>query len=182
MLICLLSDGPSLPNGNDFVNKVFPNVWSFLVQLIAFIIMSIIVIKFAYKPVSNYLKKRQEFISENLSSAQEKNDMASKLTLEAESNLVNSRKEALQIIEIAKNDAEKERQKILEETKKEISNKRVEFEQELLLEKEKVMQDVQNDVIDLVLDASEHLLSREVSSQDNQKLLDDFINDLAGKE
>lgn len=182
MLIYLLSDGPSLPNGNDFVNKVFPNIWSFLVQLIAFIIMSIIVIKFAYKPVHNYLKKREEFIRNNLSSAQEKKALADKLNLEAENNLNNSRKEALGIIEEACNEAEKTKQKLLDETKREISSKKIEFEQELLLEKKKTLKEIQDEVVDLALNASSKLLSREVDSNDNKKLLDDFINDLSGKE
>lgn len=62
MLILILSDGLTLPNGEDFVNKVFPNIWAFLVQLFAFIIMSLIVIKFAYKPVSNFLKKEKNLL------------------------------------------------------------------------------------------------------------------------
>ena len=58
--IVTLSDGLGLPTGEDFVNKVFPNIPSFVVQLAAFIILSIIVIKFAYKPVSKFIKKRRE--------------------------------------------------------------------------------------------------------------------------
>lgn len=62
MLIITLSDGLSLPTGDDFVSKVFPNIWAFLVQLLAFIIMSIIVIKFAYKPVKNFLHKEENML------------------------------------------------------------------------------------------------------------------------
>ena len=61
----ILSDGLGLPSGEDFVNKVFPNIWAFLVQLIAFIIMAVIVVKFAYKPVKNFLNKRREYIANN---------------------------------------------------------------------------------------------------------------------
>ena len=71
MLIITLSDGLSLPAGDDFVSKVFPNIWAFLVQLLAFIIMSIIVIKFAYKPVKKFLAQRREYVEEHLSKAEE---------------------------------------------------------------------------------------------------------------
>lgn len=181
MQILTLSNGFQLPTGGDFVAKVFPNIWAFLAQFIAFIIMAVIVVKFAYKPVHNYLKKRRDFINENLSSAQKQNEEANKLNLEAENNLNNSRKEALQIIESAQIEAEKEKQKVLEETKKEINNKKLQLEQDLIKQKEKAIQEVQDDVIDLALEASKTLLSREVNSSDNKKLLDDFINNLSEK-
>ena len=182
MLLKFLIEGqPGLPSGEEFVGKVFPNIWAFLVQLIAFIVMAVLVIKFAYKPVSEYLKKRKEFINQNLNSAQEKNDEASKNQLQAEQNLAESRKEALLIIENAQVEAEKEKQKILEETKKEIDKKKLQLEQDLLLQKEKVMQEAYDEVVDLALEASKTILSREVSSKDNEKLLDDFINDLQEK-
>ena len=55
-LILILSDSAiGKPESSDFIDKVIPNFWAFLVQLIAFIFMILIVIKFAYKPVSNFL-------------------------------------------------------------------------------------------------------------------------------
>ena len=162
MLILILSDGLTLPNGEDFVNKVFPNIWAFLVQLFAFIIMSLIVIKFAYKPVSNFLKKRKDFIDSNLNSAQEKNSEANLKVEEANKKLSSSKKEALQIIE----DAQKEAYKADEDIAK---------------AKEKALHESYNEVCDLALTASESILKREVKYEDNQKLLDDFINDLEKK-
>ncbi len=177
----LINGQPSLPNSEDFINKVFPNIWSFLAQLIAFIIMSIIVIKFAYKPVSEYLKKRKDFIEKNLSSAQEKNDEANLNKIEAEKQLLNSKKEAILIIEKAQIEAENEKQKILEECKDELDKKRLLAEQDLLLQKEKMVKEAYNEVVDLALDASQTILTREVSKEDNEKLLDDFINNLLEK-
>ena len=160
MLITTLSDGLSLPTGDDFVSKVFPNIWAFLVQLLAFIIMSIIVIKFAYKPVSNFLKKRKEFINSNLNSAQEKN---------SEANLK---------VEEAKTEAEKQKQEILLQAKLEANNKIIQAQQDIEKEKQKAVQEVHDDVVNLALEASKTLLTREVNSSDNQKLLNDFVDEL----
>ena len=41
--------------------------------------------------------------------------------------------------------------------------------------------EIVNEVCDLALTASESILKREVKYEDNQKLLDDFINDLEKK-
>ena len=43
------------------------------------------------------------------------------------------------------------------------------------------MQEAYDEVVDLALEASKTILSREVSSNDNRKLLDEFINDLSEK-
>lgn len=182
MLIYLvLSDGLDLPTGDDFINKVFPNLWAFLVQLLAFIVMSVIVIKFAYKPVHNYLEKRKKYIADNISSAEEQNQKALEAKKNAEDSLISSNKKALEIIESAKSEAEKQKQEILLEAKKDLEIKRIRAEEDIEKEKQKALQEVHDEVVNLALEASKTLLNREVNSQDNQKLLDEFINDLAEK-
>ena len=97
--IVTLSDGLGLPTGEDFVNKVFPNIPSFVVQLAAFIILSIIVIKFAYKPVSKFIKKRREFVESTLDETRKENAEAKAKNEEAIKNLNDSKKQAMVIVE-----------------------------------------------------------------------------------
>ena len=178
MLITTLSDGLSLPTGDDFVSKVFPNIWSFLAQLLAFIIMSIIVIKFAYKPVKKFLAQRREYVEEHLSKAEEATKKAEDNVKETEKNLALSNKQALQIIEEAKTEAEKQKQEILLQAKQEANNKIIQAQQDIEKEKQKAVQEVHDDVVNLALEASKTLLTREVNSSDNQKLLNDFVDEL----
>ncbi len=178
MLIITLSDGLSLPTGDDFVSKVFPNIWAFLVQLLAFIIMSIIVIKFAYKPVKKFLAQRREYVEEHLSKAEEATKKAEDNVKETEKNLALSNRKALQIIEDAKKEAEKQKQEILLQAKVEANNKMIQAQQDIEKEKQKAVQEVHDDVVNLALEASKTLLTREVNSLDNQKLLNDFVDEL----
>ena len=178
MLIITLSDGLSLPTGDDFVSKVFPNIWAFLVQLLAFIIMSIIVIKFAYKPVKKFLAQRREYVEEHLSKAEEATKKAEDNVKETEKNLALSNKKALQIIEDAKKEAKKQKQEILLQAKVEANNKMIQAQQDIEKEKQKAVQEVHDDVVNLALEASKTLLTREVNSLDNQKLLNDFVDEL----
>ena len=46
--------GFTLPNGQDIINKLIPNIPAFLVQLTAFILMAVVVIKFAPKQEWNF--------------------------------------------------------------------------------------------------------------------------------
>lgn len=179
--IISFSDGLTIPSGEDFVSKVFPNIWAFLIQLIAFIIMSFVVIKFAYKPVSSFLAKRREFIASNLKEAEEKNLQASENIVKAEQSLQDSKKEAVKIIQDAQKEAEKEKGIILEEAKKELAVKRMQAQEDIKREQEKAIKEVHDEVVDLAYETTKTILRREVSSSDDKKMIDDFVNDLIEK-
>jgi F-type H+-transporting ATPase subunit b len=179
--IISFSDGLTIPSGEDFINKVFPNIWAFLIQLIAFLIMSFVVIKFAYKPVSAFLAKRREFIASNLKEAEEKNLQANENILKAEQSLQESKKEAVKIIQEAQKEASKEKDAILEEAKKELAIKRMRAQEDIKREQEKAIKEVHDEVVDLAYETTKTILNREVSSKDDKKMIDDFVNDLIEK-
>ncbi len=176
--IILLTNELQQPKQEDFISKVIPNFWAFLVQLIAFIIMILIVIKFAYKPIAKFLQKRKEYIESNLKEAGEKNEEASRNLEESKSNLRSSQVEAVQIIQNAKIEAEKERSAILEETNQDIAAKRMQAQEDLELEKNKALKEMHDDVVDIAMEATKNILNREVTETDDKHLLDDFVDDL----
>ena len=175
------SGGITLPSGEDFINKVFPNIWAFLVQFIAFIITAIVVTKFAYNPVKKFLQARREYVATHLKEAEEKNLEASKNQEKALAELQQSKKDAVNIIQKAKKEAEKEREVILEDTKKEIALKRLQAQEDIKKEQEKAIKEVRDEVVELAYEATKNILDREVSSKDDKKLVDDFVKDLIEK-
>lgn len=177
----ILSDGLGLPSGEDFVNKVFPNIWAFLVQLIAFIIMVFVVIKFAYKPVRKFLDKRREYIANNLKEAEEKNSEASRNIQESITSLNSSKKEAIKIIQDAKKESEIQREKMLEETNAQLQEKRLQAQEDIKKEQEKAIKQVHDDVVSLAYQATKSILEREVNEDDDKKLVDEFVSDLIEK-
>ena len=56
-------------SSDDFTSKLIPNWPSFVTQLAALVVLIIVVIVFAYKPVKKILKKRQDHIEENIKEA-----------------------------------------------------------------------------------------------------------------
>lgn len=179
--IISFSDGLTLPSGEDFVNKVFPNIWAFLIQLFAFLIMVLVVIKFAYKPVAKFLAKRREFIASNLKEAEEKNLQAEQDIVKAKETLSESKKEAVKIIQDAQKEAEVVKAQILEDAKQELAVKRMQAQEDIRREQEKAIKEVHDDVVELAYEATKTILNREVSSKDDKKMIDDFVNDLIEK-
>ena len=58
-------------NAKDFIEKLIPNFWSFLIQLLSLIVLIIVVIFVAYKPVKKILQKRQDYIVNNIRESEE---------------------------------------------------------------------------------------------------------------
>lgn len=178
MLNLILTNGLTLPDKETFIDKIFPNIWAFLVQLIAFIFMVLIVIYFAYKPVKKFLATRREYVKNNLESASRNNAEAIELNRAAKENVLQAKKEAVNIVEQAKKEALNERALAVEETKREIANKKLQAQEDIAKEKEKALKEAHDEIVDLALVASSELLKREVSTKDNTKLVDDFVKNL----
>ena len=90
--------------GNGIEEKLLPNIWAFLVQLIAFVLLLIAVIFLAYKPVKKFLEKRSEMLEEEVKTTHENKKISEEKRVEMTSNLANAKAEATKII----NDATKE--------------------------------------------------------------------------
>ena len=181
LFMFLEAEGIGKPESSDFVSKVIPNFWAFLVQLIAFIIMILIVIKFAYKPVSKFLEERRKIVNDNLTEAEEKNREADKNLEEAKVKKQETQKEAIQIIQDAKKQAEIERGAILEETNQALARSRAKAMEDLEIAKAKAMKEMHDEVVDIAMEATKSILSREVNNQDDKALLNNFVNDLINK-
>ena len=174
----VLSDDISLPNQDDIIHKLIPNVWAFLVQLLALIVMILVVIKFAYKPVKNYLKKREDFLENEMKSTKENNLLAKKNLEDSERNLRSSRLEATEILDKAKVDAQKIHDEMILNAEEEVARRKKKAEEEVLLEKKEAREEMKGEVVDVALEASKALLGREVRKQDNEKFLNEFIDGL----
>ena len=106
-------------NKDSFLEKLFPNLWDALAVFLAFIILLIAVFFFAYKPVKNLLKKRGDYVEGKIKSAEDKEREATRLLKDANEQVKEKKIEAMGIVEKAKEDANKERQAILEKAKEE---------------------------------------------------------------
>lgn len=172
-------------NVQDFLNlkdeinqKLFPNVWAFLVQFIAFIIMVIIIIFFAYKPVKAYINKRRELLDNEVKSAKDDKDSAKELKMQAQKEIALSHKKANDIIENAKKEGEVRKEEIIEAANKEAKDKIEEANFAIEKEKNEAKKEVKNDLANVAIVLSSKILEREVSDKDNEQIINNFIDSL----
>ena len=162
----------------DIVSKLIPNWTSFLVQLLAFLVLIAGMIYFAYKPVKKIIKKRQDYIEDNIKQSELAKSRANDNIIKSEKTLTESHKQANEIIEQAKLDAEIEKSRILEETAQMVSKMKVDAEEDIRQSKEDAKEEIRKEMVSLALDASSEILARNVSTKDNEKLADEFIRSM----
>lgn len=163
---------------DDFVKKIFPNVWDFLATLLAFIVLVLVAFWFGYKPIKEYIKKRGEYVEGKIKTAEDRETKSRGLVSEAETKLAESKKSAVLIVEKAREDANKQKAEIIEQAKQEAKQVKEKAEQEIAQEIESSKDDIHREIVSVALDASKKVLEREVTSEDNARLVDDFVKNL----
>ena len=164
--------------GNGIEEKLLPNIWAFLVQLIAFVLLLIAVIFLAYKPVKKFLEKRSEMLEEEVKTTLENMQISEEKRREMISNLANAKAEATKIINDATKEATIAKDKILSDANDERRQLKEKTMNEISLEKEKAMKELKDQIVDVAFEASSKILEREVNSLDNKKIVDNFVEDL----
>lgn len=162
--------------------KLIPNIWAFLVQLFAFIILIIVVTKFAYKPVRKYLDKRSELLTNERKEAEELNLKAKENLYESEKKLADIRKDASKIIEDAKEKGKLEKEKLLKEATLEANKVKENAYKAIEEEKAKAAKDIKENIVDVAFSMSSKILEREVNEEDNKKIVDSFVDKLSNTE
>lgn len=148
-------------------------------QLIGFLGLLFILIKFAWKPMLAALEEREDSIESALKSAEiARNEMANlkaenekllaEARLERDAILAKANESSIKMIEDAKEESVKAGNEMIEKAKAVIET-----------EKKAALSEVKTQVARLTLEVSEKLLRKNLSDQKDQKaLVDEFVNDL----
>ena len=103
--------------GEQIIEKLFPNVWALIAQLISFLILVIGMIFLVYKPVKKYLTKRREILDNEVKETEENKNKALNNVLTSEKEIASSKQKAKTIINNAEISASKKRDEIIENAK-----------------------------------------------------------------
>jgi F-type H+-transporting ATPase subunit b len=137
--------------------------------LIAFVIVFLILKKFAWKPILNSLDKREKTIADSLATAERVKAEMAQLKNENEALLAKAREERAQLLKEARDTKDKiineAKDQARVEANKIITDARIAIEQQKLA----ALTDVKNQVGNLVVSVSEKILRRELSNKSEQE-------------
>lgn len=156
-------------------NTMISNI---LVVTGSFVLLLILIKRFAWDSISAILKKREETIANDLDSAERSRIEAVKLEDQRKIQLHNSRSEAAEIIKQAKDSGEVIRQAIMTDAKEEASQMKEKAQTAIALEKQTAMLSIKDEVADLSLQIAEKILVQELSLENHQTLIDQCLDNI----
>ena len=147
-----------------------------IVNIIGFLILVGILIKFLYGPITQVLDSRVEDIRSTYETAENEKATMEQLRKEYEGRLAAIETEAHEKIQAAIKEAHGIRDEIIADARTKSEDILRRGEEELSHEREKTIVALREEVADLVISASSKLLEQSMDDKSHRKLIDDFIS------
>lgn len=149
-----------------------------LIYLILFILMFVIVIKFAYAPVAKMMAKREDKINGDLDYAEDTRKKADELAAKRNSELKNTRAEATQIVQNAQKSGETQRDQIVTQAQSEAQQLKANAQKDAEQARTDALANAKDDVAQLSIEIASKLIRKELSADDQKALIDSYIEGL----
>lgn len=151
------------------------NAGAFISQLVSFLIVLFILSKYVLPVIQRTLARRQAIITEGIENAEKaKRDLA-----EAQSNaeriILDAKHQAQEVIERASQNAEQIAQQIQAEAREKAEKYSQQQVARIQQEFNRARMELSRDVVDLSIEAASKVISRSVDSQDNRRLVEEFV-------
>lgn len=158
------------------MNLLTPDLGLFVWNFLAFVVVFLILKKFAWKPILGSLKERETGIADSLATAEKIKAEMAQLKNENEELLAKAREERAQMLKEARDIKDK----IINEAKEQakIESSKIITDAQAAIEQQKMaaLTDVKNQVGSLVIEISEKILRRELANKTEQE---NYISQLA---
>lgn len=144
----------------------------------AFLILMLLIKKFAWAAITNLLQQRENKIANDLDSAEKSRVEATKLEEKRRKQLLSSNAEAADILKDAKESGDHTRKKMLAETNVEIVRLKEKAKQDISQEHDEALSVVKGEVANLSLQIAEKILSKELTPETHETLINSYIESL----
>lgn len=157
------------------------NFPTFIFQIINFIVTLYLIYRFAYKPLASYIERRQKNIKSGLDEIEKEKGNLESLQIQYETQLKEVQKQAEEIIEKAKQQAEVERARTIERAHREAQSLVEKAQNEILLERKHTIERFKEEIVGIILDTTTKLIKDEVSTQEElkEKVFEKYLKDVS---
>ncbi|MDY0404566.1 F0F1 ATP synthase subunit B [Virgibacillus sp. 179-BFC.A HS] len=149
-----------------------------LVMLLTFIVLMVLVKKFAWGPVVDMMQKREQYVANEIEIAEKSRSEAEQAAKEAAEQLKQTKQDAQQMIEDAKNAGKRQEQDIIDSARQEAERIKKAAQEEIRNEKERALQALQDQVSSLSILIASKVIEKEIDAQDQEKLINEYIKEV----
>jgi len=148
----------------------------FVWTILTFLLLLTVLAKFAWKPLLNILKEREDFIKSSLDDAEKAQQELARLNAEGETIINKARGEAQSILAQGKVAATKLKDETLIDAKEKANMVITDAEKQIQVEKEKAIAEIKSEVVNLSLSVAEKLIRRNLNADDNKAIIDETLS------
>lgn len=154
------------------------NLTSFIAQIINFLIVMLLLWKFAYKPILGIFEERQKKVEQGLKDAEKAATDRKSAESDAEKIREKAYTEANEILKNAKDAANAEAAELIKKASDQADRMMKGSKEESAAMKEKVMKDAKKEISDVVVIALNKIVGKEFTEEEKKKLTSKAIAEL----
>lgn len=159
-------------------SSLFPNPWTFAAQIISTIILFLFLKSKVWKPMQEFLKKRSDVIIDELESARILNEEAQQNKEKLDKELDEIRIQTAQMMEEAKQQALNTKEVMIKAAEEEALYVKQKAEKDIARDRERAEANIKEQAVELAFAAAEKLIQKNLNTENNKKMIDDFIHEL----
>ena len=156
---------------SPFAGDLGNAIWTLGIFLIVVLVLG----KFAWGPVLGLLKEREDFIRKSLHDAKRDRDEAEARLKEYTVQTQNARAEAASLVEEARRDSERLREELRSKAKAEAETILKNAERQIQLETGRALAQIRTEAVDLSVMIASKLIGRNLTGADNERLIEDAL-------
>jgi len=147
--------------------------------LVIFVLLLVVLGKFAWKPILAVLQKREQFIYDSLSQARRDREAAEAKLRTIEERLSSARAEATAIVEEGRRDADVVKRKAQHDARQEADAMIERAKREIGLARDTAIKEVYDRMADLATAAAGRIIGRQLDAKEHERLIAEAIDELA---
>ncbi len=152
-------------------------VWTWVI----FILLLLVLRKWAWGPILGALEARERRIQETLDNAAREREQAGRLLEEQRALLDAARDQAQQILADSRRASERLRTDMMEEARKQKDQIVASAREEIQHERDQALETLRREAVDLSIAAAGQVLQRSVDSDENRRLVEEYLEKLTAE-
>jgi F-type H+-transporting ATPase subunit b len=161
---------------------VQPDPGLYIWTIATFLVLAGLLAKFAWRPLLAAMAARQDAIRKSLDEARQAKQELERLNAESARILAQARTEAESILNATRSDASKFREELMQKARADAAGAAKAAERQIELEKTRALQEIRQEAVNLSVTIASKLLQRNVSKDDNLRLIEDTFKQIESSE
>jgi len=150
--------------------------FNLLAHIVNVIILYLVLKKILYKPVTDFLKKRESQFQQKYDDLQTQEKEVEALKQEYQKKIQEAKEEAAYIVKQANELAEERSTEIINEARKQAQDLLERTREEIDRERKQVQESLKTETVTMAIEIASKIIQKEISVEDNLKVIDDFLN------